>query len=721
MKKHISNLNLQKSKAHKYRFTVGRFLQVGVALVFLVFMGRFLYIGISKTVSGQDLTKKTEQLYMRNQVLKATRGTIYDRNGLAVAQDSHLYTIYAILDKSSINYKNKPEYVVNKAETAEKLAKVLPLSADKILQYLNPSHPAFQVQFGTAGIGLTRKEKERIEKMKLPGIKFFETQSRLYPNGNFASHIVGLATPEYNKKTKTQDLIGTMGLEAWYNDVLSGKDGYQISSVDASNFQTPNSVQNYQAPKDGNNVYLTIDSQLQEYLENRLSYVQSNFNPVSITAVVEDMKTGKVLAASQRPTFNPQTKKGMEKSYRNILVQDTYEPGSVFKVLTLSAAVNSGNYHPNQYYNSGSVTVSGSVIHDWETHGWGSIPFSQAFPRSSNTGFVHLEQQMGAKTWRKYLNEFHIGQNTGVTLPGEQPGLIAFKSPIDQAVTSFGQGVNVNVMQMMQAFSSLANEGQMVKPQFVEKVTDSEGRIITNYQIKNVGEPIYSKETAQVVLENMQRVLNKKIGTGSVYRIKGESIAVKTGTAQIANTKGGGYLKGDNNYTFSVVGVTPAKHPRYCIYITVKQPRRMSKPAEVILASIFKPMMKRVILMSKNEVNDTTIIKTPDFKGMSYSEAEKKARQIGLKLVKVGSGDKIGGQSIAKGQKLEAGNKIFVLTSGKIKCPKMNGWTIEELRQFENLTDVKLDIQGTGRVSRQSMKPGVTIKSGTKIKIKLKE
>ena len=328
---------------------------------------------------------------------------------------------------------------------------------------------------------------------------------------------------------------------------------------------------------------------------------------------------------------------------------------------------------------------------------------------------------MGAKTWRKYLNEFHIGQNTGVTLPGEQPGLIAFKSPIDQAVTSFGQGVNVNVMQMMQAFSSLANEGQMVKPQFVEKVTDSEGRIITNYQIKNVGEPIYSKETAQVVLENMQRVLNKKIGTGSVYRIKGESIAVKTGTAQIANTKGGGYLKGDNNYTFSVVGVTPAKHPRYCIYITVKQPRRMSKPAEVILASIFKPMMKRVILMSKNEVNDTTIIKTPDFKGMSYLEAEKKARQVGLKLAKVGSGDKISGQSIAKGQKLEAGNKIFVLTSGKIKCPKMNGWTIEELRQFENLTDVKLDIQGTGRASQQSVKPGVTIKSGTKIKIKLKE
>lgn len=721
MKNHISNLNSQKSKAHRYRFIVGRFLQVTVALVFLVFMGRFLYIGISKTVSGENLTKRTEQLYMRNQVLKATRGTIYDRNGLAVAQDSHLYTIYAILDKSSINYKNKPEYVVNKEQTAEKLATVLPLSADQILHYLNPEHSAFQVQFGTAGTVLTKKQKDKIEKMKLPGIKFFETQSRLYPNGNFASHIIGLASPEYDQKTRTQNLVGTMGLEAWYNNVLSGKDGYQVSSVDASNYQTPNSVQNYKAPKNGNNVYLTIDSQLQEYLEDRLSYVQNNFNPVSITAVVEDMKTGKIMAASQRPTFNPQTKKGMQNSYRNILIQDTYEPGSVFKILTLAAAVDSGNYHPNQYYNSGSVTVSGSVIHDWQPHGWGSIPFSQAFPRSSNTGFVHIEQQMGAKTWRSYLKKFKIGEKTGVTLPGEQPGLIAFKSPIDQAVTSFGQGINVNVMQMMQAFSSLANDGQMVKPQFVEKITDSEGKTISGYQVKNVGQPVYSKEAAKVVLENMQGVLNKRIGTGSAYQIKGQSIAVKTGTAQIANLKSGGYLKGDNNYTFSVVGVTPAKKPRYCIYITVKQPRRMSKPAEVILSSIFKPMMKRVILMSKNEVDNSAVVKVPDLKGLTYPDSKKEAKRIGLRLVKLGNGDKIVAQSYSKGQKVQSGKRMFVLASGKVKCPNMNGWTIDDLHQFSELTGAKIKIEGSGVVKKQSKQINSTIKSGTKIKVKLKE
>ncbi|BDR60395.1 penicillin-binding protein [Lactobacillus xylocopicola] len=658
---------------------------------------------------------------MRNQVLKATRGNIYDRNGLAVAQDTHQYTVYAILDKSSINYKNKPEHVVNKAETAQKLAEVLPLSAQQILHYLEPQHAAFQVQFGGAGNGLTKAQKDKIVKMKLPGIKFFETQARLYPNGNFASHVVGLASPKYDKKSGRQSLGGTMGLEAWYDKVLAGKDGYQVSSVDAANYQTPNSVQTYQAPKDGKNVYLTIDSQLQEYLETRMSYVQKAYNPVSMTAIVEDMKTGKVLAASQRPTFNPQTKQGMSKSYRNILVQDTFEPGSVFKVLTLAAAANSGNYHPNQYYNSGSVTVNGSVIHDWQPRGWGNIPFSQAFPRSSNTGFVHIEQQMGAKTWRSYLRKFHIGQKTGVTLPGEQVGLLAFNSPIDQAVTSFGQGVNVNVMQMMQAFSSLANNGQMVKPQFVDKITDPNGKTISGYQVKNVGQPVYSKETAQVVLANMRRVLNKRIGTGSVYQIGNESIAVKTGTAQIANPKGGGYLKGDSNYTFSVVGVTPAKHPRYCIYITVKQPRHMSKPAEVILSSIFKPMMTRIILMSKNQLNESTAVTIPDLVGQSYAQAEKLANKLGLRLVKLGNEGKITAQAYPKGQKEQSGKRLFVLTGGEITCPNMKGWKIDDLHQFADLTGVKLEVKGTGTVHAQSIAVNAAVKSGTKITVKLKE
>lgn len=721
MKKKKSNLKLQKSKAHGYRFTVGRILQLAVALVFLIFVGRFLYLGISKTVQGQNLSARVKQLYHRNEVIKASRGTIYDRNGLVIAEDSHLYTIYAILDKSSINYKNKPEYVVNKEETARKLATVLPMSEEKILQYLNPKTKAFQVQFGAGGSGLTEAQKEKIEAMKLPGIKFTETPARLYPNGTFASHIVGLAQPLYNKNTDSQNLVGTMGLEAWFNKSLTGKAGYRISAVDAMDNQSPNSPQTYKAAKNGNNLYLTLDSQLQSLLEDRLSYVQKTYNPVSMTAVVEDMKTGKILAASQRPTFNPQTKKGLTKSYRNILVQDTYEPGSVFKILTLAAAQNTGNYHPNQYYNSGAITVGGATIHDWNRSGWGSIPLSQAFPRSSNVGFVKIEQTMGAKTWRKYLKRFRIGEKTGVTLPGEQAGLLSFGTVTDQAVTSFGQGVNVNVMQMLQAFSSLGNNGQMVKPQFVEKETTDSGKTVKSYKVKKVGAPVYDENTRKVLIENMKRVLNKQVGTGSTYKMSGVDQAIKTGTAQIAKANGGGYLTGDSNYIFSVVGVTPTKNPRYCVYLTMKQPRNMTSPAESILASIYKPVMRRVVAMSKSQLSSNTIASVPSFKGMSYQAANKKAEALGLKTVKLGSGKTVTAQGISQGQKLSQGSKIYLLTAGEVQCPDMSGWSLEDLHQFSSLTGVKLNIKGSGTVKTQSLKKGTIVKAGKKITIQLKE
>lgn len=693
---------------------------MAVALVFLVFTARFLYIGISKTVNGQNLSQRTKQLYKRNQVIKATRGTIYDRNGLTIAEDSHLYTVYAILDKTSINYKNKPEYVVNKTKTAEKLAQVLPLSAEKIYQYLTPKKKVFQVQFGTGGSGLTLRQKKKIEAMKLPGIKFLETPSRLYPNGVFASHTVGLAQPIWNKKTNAQNLVGTMGIEAYFNKTLTGTDGYRISSVDASEYQLPNSNQVYKPAKNGNNLYLTLDSQLQSLLETRLSEVQKTYRPTSITATVEDMKTGKILAASQRPTFNPQTMKGLTKSYRDILVQDTYEPGSVFKMLSFPAVVNSGNYTPNEYFRSGSVNIAGSTIHDWLTSGWGTIPFSQAFEHSSNTGFVKLEQKMGAKTWKKYLKKFRIGEKTGVSLPGEQPGMISFKTPLDQAITAFGQALTVNVMQMMQAYSSLANNGQMVKPQLVDKITDSNGKTLKGYEIKKVGSKIYSNKTKKVVLANMKRVLNKQSGTGNAYKMGNADIAVKTGTAQIANPKGGGYLKGDSNYIFSVVGVYPTKDPRYCIYLTIKQPHLAGTTAEKILASIFKPMMSRIITMAKSD-NSTTTVSVPNFKNMTVAQASAKAKQVGLNLVKVGEKDRITAQGIKSSEKLESGDKIFVYTSGKINCPDMKGWSFNDLHQFSNVSGIKLSIKGTGTVTSQSVAKGAELKSGEKIKVNLKE
>ncbi|QNQ82463.1 PASTA domain-containing protein [Lactobacillus sp. PV037] len=717
--KKFNNFKRNISKAHNYRFTVGRILQLGLALVFIVFISRLFYLGLSHKVAGKDIATRVKELYQRNEVLNATRGSIYDRNGLTIAEDSHQFTIYAILDKSSIDYKNKPMYVINKRETAQKLATVLPLSEDKIYKYLTPKNKAYQVEFGTAGSGLSLSQKKKIEAMKLPGIKFVETPSRLYPNGVFASHIVGLVTPKSNSKTTSStNLVGTMGIEQYFNKQLSGKDGYRKALVDADQYQLPNSEHLYKAAEDGDNIYLTLDSQLQTYLESVMTKVQDEYDPKSMTAVVEDIKTGQILAASQRPTFDPQTKKGLNSNWRNILVQDAYEPGSVFKILTYAAAIQSNNYNPNSYYKSGSIKVQDATIHDWNNSGWGTIPMSQALPRSSNVGFTILEQKMGLKTFKSYVNKFQIGKKTGVTLPGENPGLVSLTTRLQGAVTSFGQGVNVNAMQMMQAFSSVANDGQMIKPQFVEKITNSNGKTISEFHTKKVGEPIFSAATAQTILSSMQDVVNKNYGTGTAYKIPGKNVAVKTGTAQIA-APNGGYLKGDKNYLFSVVGFAPANNPRYCVYITVKQPRQM-KSAETILASIFKPVMERVLNSSSAQLKSVNeAIEVPALSGKKATAAKQEAQNSGFEAYIIGSGKKVLRQSLPYQTKTFLNSKLFLYTGGIIKIPDMQGWSKAEVEEFSKVIGIPIKISGSGHVTKQSLAVGERLKANRKLSVDL--
>lgn len=706
------------SKSHVNRNVVGRLLQISMAFVFLLFVGRFLYLSISKTIAGENISERVSNLYKRDEILKSVRGAIYDNSGNVIAEDSHSFTLYAILDKSSLDYKGKPMYVVDKEKTAEKLSTVIPLSEKKILKYLHPKHKAYQVEFGTAGSGISLATKKKIMAMHLPGIHFDETPSRLYPNGRFASHIIGIAQPFNDKKTHSINLIGTMGIEKYFNKVLSGKDGRRIALVDAGEYQLPGGQHSYKAPINGNNIYLTIDSQLQIYLENLLDAVQNKYKPKALTAIVEDVKTGKIRAASQRPTFDPATRKGLNDNWRNILVQDSYEPGSVFKILSITAAIQEGKYNPKEYYRSGSITFNGSTIHDWNYTGWGAIPFEQAFPRSSNVGMSILVNRLGRHTWRRYLDNYHIGKKTNITLPDENSGLINIHSQIDQAVTSFGQGINVNAMQMMQVYSALANSGQMLKPQLVEKIVSSSGKVIKRYKKIKVGKPVYSQETAQTTLKLMRDVVEKEYGTGMTYKIPGKSIAVKTGTAQIAGIHGG-YLKGDRNYLFSVVGLTPADNPRYCIYITMKQPQIMSDTPETIMSLIFKPLINRVSVSSKVDMMGEQIT-IPSVKGQSREQAVRLLEKMGLYVETIGSGNKVEAQSILANTKVNPNSKIIIFTGGIIRCPNMKGWTIKQVTQFANISKVKVEVLGKGKVYKQSRIPRSILNRNSKVKVELR-
>lgn len=247
--------------------------------------------------------------------------------------------------------------------------------------------------------------KKKIEAEHLPGIDFVQQQARLYPNGVFSSNLIGVATSQNNKKTGGTNLVGQMGIEKAFNKVLAGKNGYKDAQYDVYGYKLPGRKQKEKRVQNGDNIYTTIDSRIQTLLESEMNSVASQVHPAGMNAVLMDAKTGKIVAASQRPTFNASTLKGINKAWTNTLTADTYEPGSTMKVFTLSAAINSGHFNGNETYESGRYSIDGKIVPDWDPAGWGYITFNKGFALSSNVAMAHLEQQMGRRLGRSIFND----------------------------------------------------------------------------------------------------------------------------------------------------------------------------------------------------------------------------------------------------------------------------------------------------------------------------
>lgn len=701
------------------RTIAGAFFLGFVVLTFFIFIGRFIYIAASGHVGSVNLTHRTEQKYSQITTLKAKRGQIFDSNGNILAEDANSYKIYAVLSKNYVSSKGKPLYVTHKKQLAKVLAKYLNLSTQQVLAYLNPANKkAFQVEFGSAGRNLSYETKQAIESQNLQGVYFTEAPSRLYPNGIFASHTIGIVDQTKSSQTGQTTLAGILGIEKYFNSTLTGKDGVQKIKVDSYGYALPHTQRVLKKSTNGGNVYLTLNFQLQNYLEELMDQVDTKYDPVNLNAVLMDAKTGAILALSQRPTFNPDNRSQSISLWRDTLVQDAYEPGSVFKLLTIAAAIDSGNYHPNATYLSGSVNIKGTKINDWDTAGWGRIPFYEAVPRSSNTGLSIIEQTMGAKTWLKYLNRFKVAKKTGITLPGEVSGSLQFQTPLNQAITSFGQGVDVNVMQMMQYLTTFANKGTELKPYLVKKIVKN-GHT-TSYHRTVVAHPITSS-TAKQVLSLMHDVVYKSYGTGQVYQIPGYQIAAKTGTAQITGSNGS-YLTGSNNYIFSVAGMAPAQNPRYILYVTMQQPQKMTDSAEKILAQIFNPLMKRVLDLDKisDQVTDNSIT-MPDVTGQSLATASSSLTGQNLKVAQVGTGQTVVQQLPLAKAKVLTHQRVILLTNGAMTMPNVSGWSKNDVLKLAQITGITAKFTGSGYVTKQSLSQGSLLTTNSTLQVTLGE
>lgn len=527
-----------------------RFLAILLAGLASIAIFRFAQISLFKTSNGQDLTAYHETGTKRSSITEARRGSIFDQQGNPIAMDTTSYSLFAVLrsDWGDTNLVKDPDV------TAKTLAKHLGLDRDMILAQLTQNN-VYQVEFGNAGQHLSSETKKAIESENLPGLVFVSETTRKYVNDVYASHLIGYATAaakEEDQPLSAQVLEGKLGLEAAYNVSLSGQDGNQSSTRQLI----------------GKDLHLTLDSRLQNKLEELMTQYQMTYQPEALQAYLVEAKTGKLVAASQRPSFNLNSREGIEAEWKNLMVEEAYEPGSTIKILTMSVAYDRQLYKPGELYQSGSIQVYDQVVKDYNKVGWGQISFEEGLARSSNVAMVNLVNRMGDQEWVKKLGDFGFGKGTDFGLENETTGNFQFDNPVSRIMSGFGQGFSATPIQLLQAYSSIGNQGQMLKVQVVQGL-DSAGE----FQSRVLGKPI-SKEAANHVLQLMVDTVEKPYGTAVSFRNPYVKVAAKTGTAQIADPNGSGYLTGANDYYHSVVTFFPADNPKYMLYMAMKRPQQ---------------------------------------------------------------------------------------------------------------------------------------------------
>lgn len=688
---------------------------------------RFSQIMVHGEIDGEDLEKNVENLYTSNQILQANRGTIYDRHGNPLAIDATSYKMIAVLTDKWSTHEN-PQHVQDKEAVASVLANHINLEPEDILNYLNKN--VDQVEFGSAGNNLSYHTvsniKEDLEEKKLKGLIFEEKQKRLYPNGTFASHIIGLAQyPNSEEIDENKQLVGVMGLEASFNDLLTGKNGERTYQKDSRGYIVPRLESVEIEPEDGGDLYLSFDHKLQVHLESILSKVQEENNPKAITATVLNPENGEIIAAGQRPSFNATTLENIDASWQNLLTEYTYEPGSTMKILTVAAAIEEGVFNPNQYFKSGSIRIHGETVRDYNNIGWGWISYLEGLSRSSNVLMVQLVEAMGHDVWKEYLDAFGFGQTTGVSLPNEQPGYNPYGSPIQKVNTGFGQGISVTPVQMLQAFSAIANKGQMMKPKFIGKTVDTVNDEEEIYEPLVKDSPI-SPETAEKTLHYLTQATEMEEAVARNYKKEGYSIAAKTGTAQMVDPETGRYSS--SKHIYSVTAMFPAENPKYLVYITVQEPEYTPDATygSAVVQKIYHPLVDRIIDFNedaKHQVAGDNIqyISTPSYLDMKVGEARSALTEEGRDFALIGTGSEIVQQYPYPETPLFADQQIILMTNGAATMPDLTNWSRNDALKVAELTGIDMVFSGEGYVVDQSLPAGSYMEPGLEIKITLSQ
>lgn len=694
------------------------------SILFLVLLFRMTYIQITGKAAGENLAMKAEEKYTSKKIIEAKRGTFTDNKGNIFVEDVPAYDVIAVLDKNMTTNEKDPQHVRYPEQTAIKLAPLLDMDVKDVTQIL--SKDKMQVEFGIHGKGISTDTKKRIEKLSLPGIGFRSSSKRYYLNRDFASHVLGLVRYDFNLNKP----VGISGLEKNLNNYLDEKNGYVTSLTDKFGIKLPNKETKIVAPHNGATVQLTIDGEIQFFLEKAMNEVQKKNNPKKIIGIVSDPKTGKILAMSSKPSFDPN--KNDITYFTNDAISYAFEPGSTMKIFTLASAIEEGVYNGNDTYKSGIYKIGKEPIRDYNNGvGWGQITFNEGVQHSSNVAFALLAKKIKADKFYQYIQAFGLDQRTGIDLPNEAISTINYKYERDQITAAFGQGIAITPIQQIQAASAIANNGKMMKPYIVDRIINSNNnKVIKKNKPQIVGKPI-SENTAKKTLDILETVVSSKNGTGKPFKINNYEVAGKTGTAQIFEN--GRYLSGWGDNIYSFMGFAPAKNPKLVVYIAIQQPElQMDETGSTILSKIFNPTMenslKYLSVQSENN-NDTESnkkskesleITIPSYVGESTKAALDNLKTKGLRVETFGNGNRINKQFPSPGDKLLKGELILLKTNNEeVKMPNLYGWSLRNVMYLTSLLDLEISFKGNGYVVNQSIKPGTLLSEKDSLDVEL--
>ena len=692
-----------------------------------LFIGRFLVLQTSGESHGQDLLMRAAAQYEREYILDAKRGDILDRHGRIIAEDTQSYRVAAVLDASLTQAGRKPVHVVDKEETARVLAQYLHATEEQIYTVLDQDKK--QVEFGAIGRKLSHETKTLIEAEELPGIIFFSDTKRYYPNGSLASYLIGYAREEEIQDERTNKYklrtVGEMGLEAYYDDMLEGTDGYENYEADKRGYLLPGATHFIQEPKHGFNMTLTLDKTIQNFVDDALQRVNKEYTPEEMVVIVADPKTGGILAMSQSPTFNPNTREELtsNSTWLNQAVSETIEPGSTMKVFTLATAIETGNWTPNSQYTSGQYQMPNSmrIVRDHNSVGWGTISFLEGIQRSSNVAVAYMMERIGTETFLQYLERFGFGQKTGFPVAEEAEGVILKKNKQDIISTAFGQASTVTPIQLVQAMTAIANDGVMMKPYIVDRIVDpNTGDVVEENKPTKQGTPI-SAETAQQVKAILASTITEPAGTGKQFKIDNYNVAGKTGTAQIVN-ENGTYDWGADEFLYSFLGMAPVEDPQLIVYVAVQKPKLNGGAGSTPVAEIFTSVMENSLKYLNIDPANVETVKTAaldDYVKTSAQTAKAALQALGADVVVTGAGGSVEAQYPLAGAKLVEGDRVFLQTAGSSILPDFTGWSLRHVKTFEQMARVQIDVLGEGYVVAQDVLAGSVLTENMTLTVEL--